>query len=144
MAKYVPIEMVKSYSGKICEHSDVYFAKKGNTLYTGKICNPRTKPFSEQELARQTKFRQAIAAVNALTAEQKTAYATAFKNQSKYGTLRGYMFAQEYARLSSYSHDYGHSPYVVLRIALRFPQSKHNLVYSGDPEGGVPTNKQKY
>jgi hypothetical protein len=100
MAKYVPIEMVKSYSGKICEHSDVYFAKKGNTLYTGKICNPRTKPFSEQELARQTKFRQAIAAVNALTVEQKTAYATAFKNQSKYGTLRGYMFAQEYAKLS--------------------------------------------
>ena len=99
MAKYVPIEMVKSYSGKICEHSDVYFAKKGNTLYTGKICNPRSKPFSEQELARQTKFRQAIAAVNALTVEQKTAYATAFKNQSKYGTLRGYMFAQEYAKL---------------------------------------------
>ena len=101
MAKYVPIEMVKSYSGKICEHSDVYFAKKGDTLYTGKICNPRTKPFSEQELARQTKFRQAIAAVNALTAEQKTAYATAFKNQSKYGTLRGYMFAQEYAKLGA-------------------------------------------
>ena len=100
MAKYVPIEMVKSYSGKICEHSDVYFAKKGNTLYTGKICNPRTKPFSEQELARQTKFRQAIAAVNALTVEQKTAYAASFKNQSKYSTLRGYMFAQEYARLS--------------------------------------------
>ena len=101
MAKYVPIEMVKSYSGKICEHSDVYFAKKGNTLYTGKICNPRTKPFSEQELARQTKFRQAIAAVNALTAEQQTAYAAAFKNQSKYGTLRGYMFAQEYAKIGA-------------------------------------------
>ena len=101
MAKYVPIEMVKSYSGKICEHSDVYFAKKGNTLYTGKICNPRTKPFSEQELARQEKFRQAIAAVNALTVEQKTAYATAFKNQSKYGTLRGYMFAQEYAKIGA-------------------------------------------
>ena len=46
MAKYVPIEMVKSYSGKICEHSDVYFAKKGNTLYTGKICNPRMLPRS--------------------------------------------------------------------------------------------------
>ena len=99
MAKYVPIEMVKSYSGKICEHSDVYFAKKGNTLYTGKICNPRTKPFSEQELARQEKFRQAIAAVNALTVEQKTAYAEAFAKQSKYGSLRGYMFAQEYAKL---------------------------------------------
>ena len=92
MAKYVPIEMVKSYSGKICEHSDVYFAKKGNTL---------TKPFSEQELARQAKFRQAIAAVNALTVEQKTAYAASFKNQSKYGTLRGYMFAQEYAKIGA-------------------------------------------
>ena len=102
MAKYVPIEMVKSYSGKICEHSDVYFAKKGDTLYTGKICNPRDlakKPFSADELARQTKFRQASAAVKALTEEQKSAYATAFKNQKKYGSLRGYMFAQEYEKL---------------------------------------------
>ena len=99
MAKYEPIEMVKSYSGKICEHSDVYFAKKGNTLYTGKICNPRTKPFSEQELARQEKFRQARAAVKGLTSEQKTAYAEAFANQKKYSSLQGYMFAMEYAKL---------------------------------------------
>ena len=99
MAKYEPIEMVKSYSGKICEHSDVYFAKKGNTLYTGKICNPRTKPFSEQELARQEKFRQAREAVKGLTSEQKTAYAEAFANQKKYSSLQGYMFAQEYAKL---------------------------------------------
>ena len=99
MAKYEPIEMVKSYSGKICEHSDVYFAKKGNTLYTGKICNPRTKPFSEQELARQEKFRQARAAVKGLTSEQKTAYAEAFANQKKYSSLQGYMFAQEYGKL---------------------------------------------
>ena len=99
MATYEPIEMVKSYSGKICEHSDVYFAKKGNTLYTGKICNPRTKPFSEQELARQEKFRQARAAVKGLTSEQKTAYAEAFANQKKYSSLQGYMFAQEYAKL---------------------------------------------
>ncbi|MBQ6978835.1 MAG: hypothetical protein IJQ18_09415 [Paludibacteraceae bacterium] len=100
MAKYEPIEMVKSYSGKICEHSDVYFAKKGNTLYTGKICNPRTKPFSEQELARQAKFAQTRAAVKALTVEQKTAYAEAFANQKKYVSLQGYMFAQEYEKLA--------------------------------------------
>ena len=99
MAKYEPIEMVKSYSGKICEHSDVYFAKKGKTLYTGKICSPRTKPFSETELARQEKFAQARAAVKALTVEQKTAYAEAFANQKKYSSLQGYMFAQEYAKL---------------------------------------------
>ena len=100
MAKYEPIEMVKSYSGKICEHSDVYFAKKGNTLYTGKICNPRTKPFSEQELARQEKFRQARVAVKGLTSEQKTAYAEAFANQKKYSSLQGYMFALEYEKLA--------------------------------------------
>ena len=100
MAKYVPIEMVKSYSGKICEHSDVYFAKKGNTLYTGKICNPRTKPFSEQELARQEKFRQARAAVKGLTSEQKAADAEAFANQKKDSSLQGYMFAMEYEKLA--------------------------------------------
>jgi hypothetical protein len=101
MAKYEPIEMVKSYSGKICEHSDVYFAKKGKTLYTGKICNPRTKPFSEQELARQAKFAQARAAVKALTSEQISDYETAFKNQKKYVSLQGYIFAQEYAKLGA-------------------------------------------
>ena len=101
MAKYKPIEMVKEYHGKICEHSDVYFAKKGKTLYTGKICNPRTKPFSADELARQEKFRQARAAVKALTAEQKAAYAEAFEGQKKYTTLQGYMFAQEYAKLNA-------------------------------------------
>ena len=93
------MEMVKEYHGKICEHSDVYFAKKGRTLYTGKICNPRTKPFSAEELARQAKFTQARAAVKALTEEQKAEYATAFKNQKKYVSLQGYMFAQEYAKL---------------------------------------------
>ena len=99
MSKYVPMEMVKEYHGKICEHSDVYFAKKGKTLYTGKICNPRTKPFSAEELARQAKFTQARAAVKALTEEQKAEYATAFKNQKKYMSLQGYMFAQEYEKL---------------------------------------------
>ena len=91
--------MVKEYHGKICEHSDVYFAKKGRTLYTGKICNPRTKPFSAEELARQAKFTQARAAVKALTEEQKAEYETAFQKQTKYVSLQGYMFAQEYAKL---------------------------------------------
>ena len=91
--------MVKEYHGKICEHSDVYFAKKGRTLYTGKICNPRTKPFSAEELARQAKFTQARAAVKALTQEQIADYETAFQKQTKYVSLQGYMFAQEYEKL---------------------------------------------
>jgi len=103
MAKYKPIDMVKFYQGKICEHSDTYFQKRGNTLCTGRICEPRDlekKPYSAEELAAQTKFAQARAAVRALTTEQKTAYAEAFEKQSKYGTLQGYMFAMEYAKLA--------------------------------------------
>ena len=102
MAKYKPIDMVKFYQGKICEHSDTYFQKRGHTLCTGRICEPRDltkKPYSAEELAAQTKFAQARAAVKALTAEQKTAYAEAFANQKKYASLQGYMFAMEYAKL---------------------------------------------
>ncbi|MBR4547213.1 MAG: hypothetical protein IKO66_04090 [Paludibacteraceae bacterium] len=104
MAKYKPIDMVKEYHGKICEHSDTYFQKRGRTLCTGRICEPRDlekKPYSAEELAVRSKFTQARAAVKALTTEQKTAYATAFKNQSKYATLQGYMFAMEYAKLGA-------------------------------------------
>lgn len=104
MAKYKPIDMVKEYHGKICEHSDTYFQKRGRTLCTGRICNPRDlekKPLSNEEIAARTKFSQAIAAVKALTTEQKTAYKTAFEAQSKYDTLRGYIFAQEYAKLGA-------------------------------------------
>ena len=101
MAKFKPIDLIKSLSGKLCSHSDVYFAKKGKTLYTGKLCNPRTKPFSAEELARQDKFRQARAAVLTLTQEQIAEYATAFKNQTKYASLQGYMFAKEYEKLGN-------------------------------------------
>lgn len=101
MAKFKPIDLIKSLRGKLCSHSDVYFAQKGKTLYTGKLCNPRTKPFSAEELARQAKFTQARAAVKALTPEQKAAYAEAFANQKKYATLAGFIFAQEYAKLGA-------------------------------------------
>ena len=104
MAHYKPIDMVDHYRGKICSHSDTYFQKRGKTLCTGRICNPRTKPFSAEELARQAKFAQARAAVLALTDEQIAAYETTFKAQlkssnPKYQTLQGFIFAQEYKKL---------------------------------------------
>ena len=99
MAKFKPIEVLKTLSGKVCGHSDMYFANRGKTRYTGKICNPRTKPFSQAELGRQAKFAAAAAAVKALTEEQKTAYREAFANQKKYSTLYGYMLAEEYKKI---------------------------------------------
>lgn len=101
MARYVPIELIQSLSGKVCEHSDTYFARRNNTLYTVKRCNPRTKPFSATEKQRQDNFKTASAnTVAALADESKRAtYQAAFKNQHKYATLRGYVFAQEFAKL---------------------------------------------
>ena len=104
MARYKPIDMVDHYHGKICSHSDTYFQKRGETLCTGRICNPRDlskKPYSADEIATHTKFTSVIAAIKSLTPEQLTAYRTAFAAQrpKRYATLRGYIFAQEYARL---------------------------------------------
>jgi hypothetical protein len=100
MAKFVPMELLKTLKGKVCMHSDTYFANKAyGTKYTVKICNPRTKPFTAEELARQAKFKAAHDALLALTPEQKEAYRTAFDNQKKYKTLNGYILAQEYAKL---------------------------------------------
>ena len=101
MSKFKPIDLIKELRGKLCSHSDIYFQRRARTLCTGKICNPRTKPFSAEELARQAKFTQARAAVKALTQEQISDYETAFKNQKKYVSLQGYIFAQEYAKLGA-------------------------------------------
>ena len=100
MAKYVPMELLMSLSGKVCGHSDMYFANRKGTLYTGKICNPYKGEPSALQLAQRNKFRQVLTAIAALTAEEKTAYAAAFKKQKEYRTLRGYIFAQEYAKLN--------------------------------------------
>ena len=100
MAKIVPMDLVKSMSGKICGHSDIAFAMRGNTQYTMKRCNPRQTPYTDEELARQEKFAQTRAAVQALTEEQIAEYKVAFKKHpGKYSTLNGYIFAQEYKKL---------------------------------------------
>ena len=107
MARYEPIDMVNHYRGKICSHSDTYFQKRGNTLCTGRICNPRDlskHPLSPAEIAVRDKFRQARAAVLALTPEQIAAYETAFEthlksSHPKYQTLNGFIFAKEYEKL---------------------------------------------
>ena len=100
MARYKPIDMVHYYRGKICSHSDTYFQKRRKTLCTGRICNPRTKPFTEAELARQAKFKQAIQAVAALSQEQIEQYQSDFQKQTRYAYLRNYMIAMEYAKLA--------------------------------------------
>jgi len=102
MARYETMDLLKSLHGKVCQHSDTYFAERNGTKYTGKVCNPRSTPASEAELATRTKFSAVQAAIAALSEEDKSAYAAAYKKNSKgYKTLRGYMFAMEYQKLTN-------------------------------------------
>ena len=96
MAKLKPMELISKLSGKVCSHSNKYFAVRNGTQYTGTICNPYTGEPTEKQVAVRTKFTATIEAMNALTEDQKQTYAEAFKKQKKYRTLRGYIFAQLY------------------------------------------------
>ena len=96
MAKIVPMDLVKSMSGKICEHSDISFAKKGDTQYTMKRCNERTSPPSDKELAQRAKFKAVSEAVNARLKADAPEDLEGFKAQKKYKTMRSYLWALEW------------------------------------------------
>ena len=105
MAKIKPMDLVKSMSGKVCEHSDISFAKRGDTQYTVKRCNERDlekNPYSEQELAHQAKFKSVAASTAARVKTNDPDDVAAFKAQKKYKTFRSYIWAQEWA---SYTAD---------------------------------------
>lgn len=96
MALVKPMELIAELSGKVCGHSNKYFAVRNGTQYTGTICNPYTGEPTEKQLAVRQKFADTYTAMAALTEEQQAEYETAFRKQKKYRTLRGYIFAQLY------------------------------------------------
>lgn len=89
-------------SGKLCSHSDMYFFRKNGKVFSGKICNPSTKEPSSAQIAQRAKFTTARANAKSALADatQRAAYEESFKNQKKYHDFNGYVFAQEYAKLS--------------------------------------------
>ena len=101
MAKYIPMDLLSSLSGKVCGHSDISFAKRGNTQYTMKRCNQRTSPFTDKELAQQAKFKAVAASTAARVKSADPADMAAFKAQKKYDSFRSYIWAQEWADYSA-------------------------------------------
>ena len=99
MAKLKPMILVERLSGKVCGHSNTYFAERNGTQYTGTICNPFTGEPTEKQIAVRANFAATIEAMNVLTPEQIADYEAAFKKQKKYRSLRGYIFAQENKKL---------------------------------------------
>ena len=88
-----------AFRGKICKHTQIIYKEMYGTKFTSQVCNPYTGDPSEAQTAQRTKMASAIAAVAALTPEQKADYLAAFKKQSKYKTPRGFMIVQELAKL---------------------------------------------
>ena len=51
MAKLKPMILVDRPSGKVCSHSNTYFAERYGTQYTGTICNPFTGEPTDKQIA---------------------------------------------------------------------------------------------
>ncbi len=92
----------RSFRGKICKHTDIIFKEMYGTKFTSQICNPYTGAPSPAQVAQKNKVATAAANIAALTPQQLADYQTAFKKakrEGKYKTLRGYMMAQEMAKI---------------------------------------------
>ena len=98
MAKIRPIATIQSMSGKVCEHSDMYFRtnKQTSKVTTGKICNPSTAEPTETQLKVQNRFAKLSAAAQTILDDptQRVKYETAYKKQRTIGSLKGYIITK--------------------------------------------------
>ena len=99
MASYDVEVPFKEFRGKICRHSQIIYKKMYGKRFTSAICNPNVSAPTEAQTAQRNKMRNAVANLKKLSSAEVAAYQTAFKAQSTYRTLRGYMIAQEMLKL---------------------------------------------
>ena len=96
MSKIIPISIVQSMSGKVYEHSDMYFRTNRQTgaVSTGKVCYPSKAEPTEAQIRAKERFAKVSEAVDEILQdpEQKAKYLAAYKAQHKVGSLRGYVF----------------------------------------------------
>ena len=99
-SKVVYMDPIKEIHGKLCKHSDVYFAKNGlsGKLYTSRICNPSTVVTAGMLEQRQLfKAASDYAKAVALDATRRAAAELRFAAQSKYKSLRTFLMAESMA-----------------------------------------------
>ena len=98
MSKIKPISIIQSMSGKVCEHSDMYFRtnRQTGTVCTGKICYPSDAEPTVAQVKAQSRFSKISAAIHLMLEDpdQKAKYVAGFKAQRRIGTLFGYVFAK--------------------------------------------------
>ena len=98
MSKIKPISIIRSMSGKVCEHSDMYFRtnKQTEQVCTGKICHASEVELSEAQLRVQERFAKISAAIDQLLSDpaEREKWLKKYLKQHKIGTLKGYVFAK--------------------------------------------------
>lgn len=101
MAKISPMTHFDAISGKYARTDKVYtrVRKFDNQIIGVALKHPATNlPPTEGQQTAQQKMNTVQAKVATIMADaaQRAAYLLKWKNQRKYKTLRGYIFAQEY------------------------------------------------
>ncbi len=105
MARVVFMDLVDHVSGKYCKQdpNGAIFARRKdtNTKYVYHVHSPFAGEPSAAQLAGQNRFKQAQVKVKEVMSDpMELATATAeWQSQTKYKTLRGYLFQREYAKL---------------------------------------------
>ncbi len=99
MARVVFNALVDSVHGKLCnEERAPIFAQRKDTgaKYVYHVDRPYTGPLSDAQEAQQARFKQAATETKNImnSLELVAPYKESFLKQKKYGTLRGYIFAQ--------------------------------------------------
>ena len=92
MSQIKPMGLIESMSGKVCEHSDIYFFRKNGKVFSGKICNPSDKEQSAAQIAAKARFAKVVKAVRAILTDpnEKAKLKAEYKAQTKIGSLFGY------------------------------------------------------
>lgn len=103
MAKISPMTHFDAISGKYARTDKVYtrVRKFDNQIIGIALKHPATNlPPTEEQQAAQQKMKTVQAKVSTILsdASQRAQYLLKWKNQKKYKTLQGYVFAQEYAK----------------------------------------------
>ncbi len=86
-----------SVRGKYCRTAEngAIFTRRNGKNFVHHIHNPYTGQPTAKQLEQRAKFKTLQAQVSTIMAndEQLASYKASFANQSKYATLRGYIFA---------------------------------------------------
>lgn len=103
MAKVTYIDPIEHLSGRICRHSKTIYAHRNDsgTNFTSRLCNPSKTNPTEAMLNCRTAFKNTTVKVKTVVNDpiQYAAAKEAFVSQTKYKTLRGFIFAQNYEAL---------------------------------------------